>query len=257
MQNKINDTLKKNFRSGYNEEMDSFPISFEPAKFGTFNIYLFGAIESPQQFVSCIEVMRQASPEDTVVIHLQSCGGSIDATDTLLQAIYECSAQVVVRASGGCHSAASLILLAADTFTLSENFSALLHNGSVGTGGKFSDYKAETLFTTKTMERVMRTTYAGFLDPSEIEDMLRGVDIWLDGTQWVERHNKRNAYLQSIAEADFSSQPIEQQAYMLAQSQLEEGTEPTQEDIDFALEYLNLPKEEPVAAKPTRKTTKK
>lgn len=181
----------------YSNDYDYFPVSFEPHKSGTFHIYMFGAIESPQQFINCIEIMRQAGEDDTVVIHLQSCGGSIDATDTLLQAMHECQAQIIVRASGGVHSAGTLILLAADTFTLSDNFSSLIHNGSTGAVGKFSDYRSETIFTSRWMEKVLRDAYEGFLTETEIDDVIKGIDLWLDAEQWVDRHEARNEYIQT------------------------------------------------------------
>lgn len=191
-------------------DADQFPISYEAHKSGTYHIYLFGAIETPNQFIGAIEVMRMATENDTIVIHLQSCGGSLDATDTLIQAMRECEAPVVVRASGGCHSAGSLILLEADHFTLSENFSSLIHNGSTGSIAKFSDYKSETQFTVKWMERTFRTAYEGFLTEQEIEDVLKGVDLWLDGNEWSVRAQARNAYAQQkFAEA---SQKAEKKA---------------------------------------------
>jgi ATP-dependent protease ClpP protease subunit len=189
----------KQLNNGYNE-YEHFPVSYEPIKCGTFHIYLFGEIISPQQFISPIEVMRAASENDQVMIHLQSCGGSLDATDTFLQAMHECQARVIVRASGGVHSAGTLILLAADSFTLSDNFSSLIHNGSTGTGGKFSDYRSETAFTSKWMERVLRNAYEGFLEPHEIDDVIKGVDMWLDGDEWIERHERRNEYIQQKME---------------------------------------------------------
>lgn len=184
----------KQARGGYDEEVQ-FPISYESHKSGTYNIYLFGQIESPNQFIGALEVMRNATENDEVVIHLQSCGGSLDATDTLLQAMHECQAPIFCKASGGCHSAASIILLAADSFQLSDNFSSLLHNGSTGSMGKFSDYRSETAFTSKWMEKVMRNAYEGFLNEVEIENLIKGVDIWLDAEEWVQRHNNRNEYI--------------------------------------------------------------
>jgi ATP-dependent protease ClpP protease subunit len=175
-------------------DANQFPISYEPHRSGSYHIYMFGEIESPTQFIGAIEVMRMATEQDTVIIHLQSCGGSLDATDTLLQAMRECEAPIVVRASGGVHSAGTLILLESDHFTLSENFSSLIHNGSTGAIGKFSDYKSETAFTSKWMEKVIRTAYEGFLTQPELDDVIKGVDLWLDADQWMERAQARNDY---------------------------------------------------------------
>ena len=178
----------------YADQSDQFPISFEPHRSGTYNIYLFGEIESPTQFIGAIEVMRMATENDTIVIHLQTCGGSIDATDTFIQGMRECEAPIVVRASGGVHSAGTLILLEADHFTLSENFSSLIHNGSTGAAGKFSDYKSETAFTAKWFERALRDAYEGFLTEDELDDVMKGVDMWLDADEWMRRAQARNEY---------------------------------------------------------------
>lgn len=191
----------KQARGGYDEMESQFPISYESHKSGTYHIYLFGEIDSPKQFIGAVEVMRNATENDEVVIHLQSCGGSLDATDTMLQAMQECEAHITVRASGGVHSAGSIILLAANSFTLSDNFSSLLHCGSTGTGGKFSDYRSETAFTGRWMEKVLRNSYEGFLEAEEIENLIKGQDMWLDAEEWVERHNKRNEYIRAKLEA--------------------------------------------------------
>jgi ATP-dependent protease ClpP protease subunit len=190
---------KKQLSQGY-EDDNSFPISYEPHRSGTYHIYMFGQIVCPTQFIGAIEVMRMATENDTVVINLQSCGGSLDATDTLIQAMRECEAPIVVRASGGVHSAGTLILLEADHFTLSENFSSLIHNGSTGAIGKFSDYKSETMFTAKWFEKILRRSYEGFLSQQEIEDVLKGVDLWLDAEDWMERAHARNEYIKGRVE---------------------------------------------------------
>ena len=185
-------------RGGYSSsDFDEFPITYSPLKAGIYNIYLFGDIYSAIQFVGAIEVMSAANENDTVIIHLSTNGGSLDATDTFLQAMHECEAHIVCKASGGVHSSGTLILLAADEFTLSENANFLIHNGSTGTGGKFSDYRSEVEHTTKYMENVLRTTYKGFMSENEIEDLIKGVDLWLNSEQFVERHNKRNEYFKN------------------------------------------------------------
>jgi ATP-dependent protease ClpP protease subunit len=205
----------------YNDDTSQFPISFEPHRSGTYNIYLFGAIECPTQFIGAIEVMRMATENDTIVIHLQTCGGSLDATDTFIQAMRECEAPIVVRASGGVHSAGTMILLEADHFTLSENFSSLIHNGSTGSGGKFSDYKSETTFTTKWFERSLRETYEGFLTPSEIDDVIKGVDIWLDADEWMQRAHARNEYAKCKIEQ--ANQPAKKPRTKRVKNVVQEG----------------------------------
>lgn len=189
-------------------EPQEFAITYHPVKAGVYNIYLYGIIESAQQFVGAIEVMASAGPEDVILIHLSTDGGSLDATDTFLTGVRETEAHVVAKVSGSCCSAGTLIALAADEFQLSENASFLFHNGGAFVGGKYSDFVSQTEHTKKYFERIMRTSYAGFLEESEISDLLRGVDLWMDSEEFVERHNKRNEFFLAEYEAAMAAQEI-------------------------------------------------
>ena len=192
-QDKIPTTFK---RAGYyTEEPEEFAVTYTPIRSGTFNIYLVDAIETPRQFINAIEVLQTASEKDTVYIHLQTPGGSLDATDTFIQAMRECEAKIIVKASGGVHSAGTVILLEADEFTLSQNFNCLIHNGSCGAGGKFSDFKVQARHTEEYMERVMRSTYRGFLTEEEITALLEGKDFWFFAEEFGERFELRNALM--------------------------------------------------------------
>lgn len=184
-----------------NEEDGAFPVSYVPVRSGIFNIYLFGPIFDASQFIPAIEVLNAASENDQVVIHLSTPGGNLDATDTLLAAMRECDARIIVKATGGVHSAGSIILLHADEFTLSENFNCLIHNGSLGTGGTFSEWREANKHRERYMESVMRSTYKGFLTDDEIEELLEGKDFWLDADEFIRRYEARNELMRSqIAE---------------------------------------------------------
>jgi ATP-dependent protease ClpP protease subunit len=171
-----------------------FPVTYTPIQAGIFTCYVFGIIEDCTQFIHAIEALQQATENDTVVIHLSTDGGSLDATDTFLTVMKQCAGRVIVKASGGVHSAGTVILLAADEFELSENFNALIHNGSCGSGGKFSDFVAHSRHNVKYMSTIMFNTYRGFLTDEEILQLLDGKDFWLDAEEFVTRHEARNAY---------------------------------------------------------------
>jgi len=200
-------------QASHNEsEPQEFGITYHPVKQGIYNIYLFGVIESAQQFIGAIEVLAMAGPDDIVVVHLSTDGGSLDATDTFLTAIRETEAHVVAKVSGSCCSAGTLIALAADEFQLSENASFLFHNGGAFVGGKYSDFVSQSEHTKKYFERVIRSSYIGFLEESEINDLMRGVDLWMDSDEFVTRHNKRNEFFL----AQYEQAQAEEQAALLA-----------------------------------------
>lgn len=190
---------------------DQFEVTFLPRNCGTYNIYLFGVIRSANQFIGAIEVLNRATEDDVVIIHLSTDGGDLDATDTFLSAMRECEGEILVKASGGVHSAGTIILMNSPQFTLSRDFNALIHNGATGAGGKFSDFKAMAKAATFQMDKVLRRTYEGFLAPKELDEMIEGKDVWLDGYGFCERFKARQEFLKAreeAAEAAAAEEPV-------------------------------------------------
>lgn len=206
---KVSESHKR--ASYYGEPATEFNVTYTPIKSGVFNIYLLGDIEDSSQFINAIEVMATATELDTINIHLSSNGGSLDAADTFLSSMNRCEAKVVAFVSGGCHSAATIILLNADEFHLSEGANFLLHNGSAGSGGKFSDFVAQSKHTIAYMERVLRKTYKHFLTEAEIEELIGGKDFWLNADEFAERYEQRNTLLMEEFEAEQAA--VQEQAF--------------------------------------------
>jgi len=205
---------QRSVRADEDDDGDEIPsmfmTSYTPIKSGVFKIYLFGPIISASQFIPAIEMLDAAGENDIVIIHLSSPGGSLNATDTFLAAMRECEARIIVKATGGVHSAGSVILMNADEFTLSENFNCLVHNGACGPGGKFSDWRAAAAHTDAYMERVMRNTYKGFMTNEEIDQLLAGKDFWFDAEEFVRRFNVRNNVLQEQLQEEAVQRVLDQ-----------------------------------------------
>jgi ATP-dependent protease ClpP protease subunit len=179
-----------------------FSVSAEREQRIHYKIRLFGVIEDASQFEDALEVLERATPDDTVTVFLSSPGGSVDATDTFLQAMQDCAAPVHIVASGGCHSAATIILLSAPSFTLSDNFNSLVHNGSCGSYGDFNKWHAAARFTAEFMAETSRKTYAGFMTDEEINMMLAGKDFWMGPQEFCDRYERRNELLAAKEQKD-------------------------------------------------------
>jgi ATP-dependent protease ClpP protease subunit len=171
---------------------DAFPVSFMPSKTGTYFIDIIGEISDASQFSDAISVLNMVDEDSDVVINLSTNGGSLAAADSLIHALRKTKANVHFVASGICHSAGSLLLLEAHSFELSEGFSSLIHCGSLGNIGAFNQYKSQAAFDVMYMERTMRNAYRHFLTEEEIENVLKGQDLWLDAEQWMVRSEARN-----------------------------------------------------------------
>ena len=158
-------------------------------------IYLYGAIDSAFDFVEAIETLSRCEQGDTVTIYLSSPGGCVSSVDALLHAIKQAQDNGVTVhcvATGLVASAGTFILLECSSFELSDGFHALIHNGSLGEGGSYNQFRAASVFFLDYMEKRLREVYKHFLEDSEIEEVLAGKDIWLSPAEWVERFEKRN-----------------------------------------------------------------
>lgn len=170
------------------------PVRFRPVKHGTFVAELKEDVFSAKQFSSIVQAMDDMEAEDTFELHLSTNGGSIDAGSCLLHAMENCKGHIHVIATGGVHSFGSAVLLKAHSFELADDFSSLIHAGSMGFGSDFSEYKQYSEFSIKAHERFIRNTYAGFLTDEEIARLLDGKPIVLDAQEWLDRSDKRNEW---------------------------------------------------------------
>jgi len=158
-------------------------------------IFLYGSIETSFDFADAIEALSRCERDDTVTIYLSSPGGCVSAVDALLHAIKTAQDKGVVVhciASGLCASAATFVLLECTSFELSDGFHALIHNGSLGDGGSYNQFRASTTFYLKYMEERLRDVYKHFLTEEELDQVMDGKDIWLSPEDWIERYSQRN-----------------------------------------------------------------
>lgn len=194
-------------QSSGSEGSAEFPVGFIPHKSGTYRIEINDGIYNVGQFSTAIMVLENATPDDDVEIHLQAPGGCVNSTDAFIHALRKCRANVHMVATGGCHSAITHILLEADTLELSSGFNACLHCGSDGAYGNVNEYRIKAKFDEAFRDKQFRETYEGFLSDKEMTDMLNGIDIWLNGEQWMERAIKRHEHFTAKMEAMLNPKP--------------------------------------------------
>jgi ATP-dependent protease ClpP protease subunit len=177
-----------------------FKVSYTPIKSGVYKIEIDSVILSVSQFSLAVSILDNAEETDQIVILLQSPGGNVDAADSLIHAMRKCKAPIHIIATGGCHSAATMILLEADSFELSSGFNALCHGGMNGAYGNVGEYYIKSDFDKKFRIEQFKDAYKGFLTESEIDRMLEGRDIWLDAEGWLQRADARHEYFKKNAE---------------------------------------------------------
>lgn len=152
-----------------------------------YNIFLHGDITDPSDFIEALHALNQAEEHDIVNLHIQSGGGSLDATDALLDAINSCQAPVYAKVTGCACSAATMVLLACDGFQISPNTVMMVHSASLGYSGKVGAVHDYIAFQKKQIDKLVRDTYGAMFTEEEYVQMDAGKDFWMTPEEFCER----------------------------------------------------------------------
>jgi len=193
-----NSKLSKSYDDD-DEPMESNTGYFiESQSFHEFTVPIDNDFGPPSQYRAVVQMLLNATEEDSVVYLINSRGGRMDGLQTLLEATKMCKAQTTAVILGECASAASILALTCDSVHVTESSSMLCHSVSMSTGGKHSDVVAHLEHMTKTTHNLMRKTYEGFLTEEELAGMLNGREIFMDAQEIIDHLNQREEYQEQM-----------------------------------------------------------
>jgi len=157
-----------------------------------YDLYLTGPIGEAKDYQDWNQMMRAASENDVVYIHINSNGGEIFTAIQLIRTMQETPATVIASVEGMCMSAATLLFLSADVCEVSEHSHFMFHTYSSGNWGKGHEQLEGVMADDKWARHLFNTVYKGFLDPKEIKEMVEGKDLWMNPGEVGKRLEKRN-----------------------------------------------------------------
>ncbi len=157
-----------------------------------YDFYLTGVIGDAEKYQDWNQVLRTATENDGVVIHINSNGGEIFTAIQLMRAMGDSNATICASVEGMCMSAATLIFLCADVVEVSEHSHFMLHTYSSGNWGKGSDQLQGVLADDKWARHLFNQVYKGFLKPIEIKELIDGKDFWMNPSEVNKRLAARN-----------------------------------------------------------------
>ena len=149
--------------------------------------YIMAEIVNPIEYNELCHLLRNATSKEVIRLHINTPGGRLDSATMIIDAIAASDAYVIGVLSGSVASAGTMIALACDELECSSYLEFMIHYFSGGTGGKGNEIKAHSNFIDKHMPMIFKKMYVGFLTNKEIEDMIEGKDIWLNGDEVLER----------------------------------------------------------------------
>jgi len=199
---KFNKNYNSKLSKSYDDEdepMESNTGYFiESQSFHEFTVPIDNDFGPPSQYRAVVQMLLNATEEDSVVYLINSRGGRMDGLQTLLEATKMCKAQTTAVILGECASAASILALTCDSVHVTESSSMLCHSVSMSTGGKHSDVVAHLEHMTKTTHNLMRKTYEGFLTEDELAGMLNGREIFMDAQEIIDHLEQREEYQEQM-----------------------------------------------------------
>lgn len=175
--------------------------AYQRAVSNIYDLYLTGPIEDAKQYQDWNQMMRSATENDIIYIHINSGGGEMFTAIQLMRSMQETQACVVASVEGMCMSAATLLFLTADVCEISEHSHFMFHTYSSGNWGKGHEQLASVQADDKWAKHLFETAYKGFLDPKEIQKIIDGKDFWMNPTEVNKRLLNRNKKLKGPKEA--------------------------------------------------------
>ena len=166
------------------------PITHDSA-LGIYNCYVADGISEPANYNELCYILEQAAEGETVILHINTYGGMIDSAFKIIASIKRTKATVVARLTGTVASAGTIIALSCHELEVEDFTHFMIHNYSTGTQGKGHEIMEYVNFNDKDLKKTFTQLYQGFLSTREINEVIKGKDMWLTAEQVRERWSKK------------------------------------------------------------------
>lgn len=144
-----------------------------------YHFYIHDEIGLAGEYVDLLDALYTASPEDNVILHINTPGGYFDTVCEILTAIKASQAFVTTCADGYVASGGSLLLFAGDGIVIGDFCEVMLHDGSNGAAGKINENLRAAQATSRRFAKVYHSVYQPFFTKKEVNAVLEGQDLYL------------------------------------------------------------------------------
>jgi len=145
--------------------------------------YISGNILESHYYTELFYTLRTAVETDIIYLHLNTSGGDFDTGLQIINNMQASSANVVTVLEARAYSMGAFIFLAGDEYIVHDNCQLLFHIYSGSFAGRGNEQQAEVLAVSNWFEKFMTRTCQPFLSNSEIKDVLKGSDVWMDSDE--------------------------------------------------------------------------
>ena len=151
------------------------------------DIYLNNVLADATYYGELLQALRGASDYTSIKLYINSPGGQLHTALQIINAMRDSPATIHATIDVECHSAASFIFLAADTWRVTEHSFMLCHSYSTGVYGKGHELASEYHFEKERLDNLIDVYYKDFLTKKEISELKLGRDIYLNSEEIAAR----------------------------------------------------------------------
>lgn len=150
-----------------------------------------------------LNAIYSAGPDDVIEIRVQgNPGGSADTIMAIIHALISTPAHTVCILTGANSSAATMIPLVCSETIVTPYTSMMCHSVAGTNFGTMANQERSAVFFSKLYSDFMEDIYEGFLSESELDDLKKGLEIYLDSEAIQERLERRAQLLQEEAKEE-------------------------------------------------------
>lgn len=168
-------------------------IYHQPLQANIHHFYLYDGVTDPVDYLPLVKALGDAAPTDQFVIHINCWGGDVFSAIEIITAIAQSEAPVIASIEGACASAATMIALACEGWSMSDFGCFMVHAPTMGRFGKFNELNASHDFDLVWTRNLFNKIYKNFLTEEEIEQTLAGKDFWFGAEETIQRLQKVSA----------------------------------------------------------------
>mgnify|MGYP000294794669 CR=1 FL=1 len=163
------------------------------------DIYVTGYIDAPEWYLEELQALKEATEGSNCSLFINSGGGNVSTAAQFLAKLTNTKARVTSHIEGSCHSAATLLFLAADSWVVGQDATMLIHNYSGGAFGKGNEILEHAEANKAWIHTLMDRVYTGFLTKEELTSVKENRDIWLNQEQILARLDNLIAHRAELA----------------------------------------------------------
>lgn len=153
------------------------------------DFFLTEEIVSIEDYIDFLRECNDAHENDIIRVHINCYGGDVNVALNIYDVLKATEANVEADIEGMCASAATMIMLAANTWRVYPHCCVMIHAWTSWTYGKWNELKDSYKFNEDVWEPQFRDIYKNFLTEKEIQQCLDGKDFWFSCEETSKRLN--------------------------------------------------------------------